>query len=610
MSFFSRKSRRRRLTYLPQNRVDLALVRAMAAKPMELDPWRRGVHRRGRDTPVLAPKDKVLFRHGMKSIFTLIAALLLPLPCHADADSKTVRVFIFAGQSNMVGSDSKVADIRRFPPFAGLDLPQDGVLFSYNIGREEKLTSEGWVALRPVDEVVGPELSFARRVSQEIQAPVAIIKCAAGGTTLGGDWNPDEPSGFKLYPLALKLVQSSLAELDRKGIPYRIEGFMWHQGENDMFNKEFKLNYGKNLKNFLACWRRDLKTPGLKFYIGELCTKTVWGMDNRDNMYALRAGQKSVTDSDPLAEYIPTSHDAVEIGGGEGLHYHYGTLGQLEHGVNYADAYLRTLGKQPATRQPLQAWPYDKGSTVRLFILAGHRNMEGERAFTQELMGLPGQESLAGDNNAIAFKYSIGGGYKISNGWEPLGPAGFYDTFGPELSFGKTLHGLVSGGIAIAKFTHSGSQMNDWTPQGTDARDRNLYPQFIAFIRESISELRAKGHEVELAGIFYHAGENDMCYGPYRSRAAQWLQSTVEATRRDLSLPSLKWHMSQQRLPEGKGLDALDVAANLTAIAAADPGFIHVKALDLPPGEEKLVIPTAGIVRLGERLARSYLEHR
>jgi len=39
----------------------------------------------------------------------------------------------------------------------------------------------------------------------------------------------DDPGGFKLYPLALQLIQSSLAELDRKKVAYRIEGFMWHQ---------------------------------------------------------------------------------------------------------------------------------------------------------------------------------------------------------------------------------------------------------------------------------------------------------------------------------------------------------------------------------------------
>jgi len=555
-------------------------------------------------------------KHTHPLIITLLLASLAAVcpaiskAAESEADSKTLRVFIFAGQSNMVGSDSKVKDIQRFPPFAGLDLPQDKVLFSYNLGREEKRTSNGWVALQPVDNVVGPELSFARRVAQNTEAPIAIIKCAAGGTTLGEDWNPDDPGGFKLYPLALQLIQSSLAELDKKKIAYRIEGFMWHQGENDMFNKEFKPNYGKNLKNFLAAWRRDLKTPDLKFYIGELCTKTIWGMDNRDNMYAIRAGQKAVTDSDPLAEYIPTSHDAVEIGGGAGFHYHYGTLGQLEHGVNYADAYLRTIGRLPKVARSFKTRPYPEGTPVKLFVLAGHRNMEGERAFTQDLEALKEHESLANDNDMIAFKYSLGGGYKISNGWEPLGPAGFYDTFGPELSFGKTLQGKGVGNIAIAKFTDSGSQMNDWTPEGTEAKDRNLYAPFIAFIQESIKELRARGHSVQLAGIFYHVGENDASFGPYRRDAAKWLQSTIARSRQDLALPGLKWFVSQQQPDNEKGLDSVDVTANLAALAAADPDFIHVKAFGLPPQEEKLVITTAGIVELGELLARSYLEHQ
>ncbi len=483
-------------------------------------------------------------------------------------------------------------------------------MFSYNIGREDKLTSNGWVALQPVNTVVGPELSFARRVSQVTKAPIAIIKCAAGGTTLGGDWNPDDPSGFKLYPLALQLIQSSLAELDRRKVAYRIEGFMWHQGENDMFNQEFKLSYGKNLKNFLASWRRDLKVPTLKFYIGELCTKTVWGMDNRENMYAIRAGQKAVTDSDARSEYIPTSHNGVEIGGGAGLHYHYGTLGQLEHGINYADAYLRTIGKKPDSARPLRVWPYKKGSLVKLFVLAGHRNMEGERAFIQDLKLLPGHELLAKDNGKIAFRYSLGNGFKTSKGWEPLGSTGFYDTFGPELSFGKTLQANMDGNIAIAKFTDSGSQMNDWTPEGTQTKDRNLYAKFIAFIQQSVKALQAKGHTVELAGIFYHVGENDMSFGPYRQNAAKWLQSTVIKSRQDLGLPGLKWFVSQQPPTDEKGLNTIDVTANLVALAASDLAFIHIKAFSLTPQTEQLVITTAGIVQLGELLAQGYLSRR
>lgn len=552
---------------------------------------------------------RVLARAGR-----LAALLLIVVGCagslRAQEDDKTLRVFIFAGQSNMVGSDSKAEDIDHFPPFAGLEKPQTGVKFSYCIGREDKLESKGWVDLQPVNGVVGPELSFARKVTQNIQAPIAIIKCAAGGTHLGGDWNPDEPSGFKLYPLTLDWIRAALADLDRRKIAYRIEGFLWHQGENDMFDDGYQSNYGKNLKNFIARWRRDLGAPSLKFYIGELCTKTIWGMDLRPNMYAISLGQREVTDADPLAEYVPTSHVGVEIGGEVGLHYHYGTLGQLEHGVNYAEAYLRTIGKEQKVARPLVPWPYAKGAAVKLFVLAGHRNMEGERAFVQDLKALKGKQNLLKDNQRIAFKYSLGGGYKVSDGWEPLGPAGFYDTFGPELGFGAALARKLPGNIAVAKFTHSGTQIVDWTPEGSEAKSRNVYPAFLTFVRDSMKELADRGLEVELAGIFYHLGENDMSFAPFRKQAIPWLASFVARSRQDLGLPALPWYVSQQRPTDDESVNGIDVTAALEKLAAADPHLIHVKAFDLPGQEQKLVITTPGIVALGELLAGSYLKQR
>ena len=540
-------------------------------------------------------------------VHLLFAVLLFSTPPSAFGESEqAVRVFIFAGQSNMVGSDSKVEDIQRFPPFVGLDLPQPSVRFSYCIGRENKLRSNGWVALQPVDNVVGPELSFARKVSRHVDAPIAIIKVAAGGTHLGGDWNPDEPSGFEMYPLALDVIRSSLAELDQQGIPYRLEGFMWHQGENDMFNEEYMQDYGANLKNFLAKVRRDLQSPELQFYIGELCTKTIWGMDLRSRMYAISQGQRSVTDIDPLAEYIPTSHVAVEIGNPVGLHYHYGTLGQLEHGENYADAYLKTIGKPQENPRSLVSWPYANGSRVWLFVLAGHRNMEGERAFIQDLKGTD-HESLLADRNDIAFRYSIGGGYKNSLGWEPLGPAGFYDTFGPELSFGSVLQENLRKSIAIVKFTHSGSQMNDWTPEGSEATTRHLYPAFIRFVKDSIADLESKGHDVELAGIFYHVGENEMSMFPYRRQAAEWLKSTIAHSREDLGLPELRWFVSQQPPTDHESVNEIDVTNAIAKLADADENLVHLKLSELPDQEEELVIDTRGIIWLGLQLAESYL---
>ena len=543
------------------------------------------------------------------AVLLCFGVIVQPLVAETDEDATTLRVFIFAGQSNMVGSDSKAKDIHRFPPFAGLEEPQSEVKFSYSIGRENKMESNGWVDLQPVNNVVGPELSFARKVSATIDAPIAVIKCAAGGTHLGGDWNPQQPLGFKMYPLALQLIQDSLAKLDQQKIKYRIEGFMWHQGENDMFNAEYMDAYGSNLEKFLARWRKDLKTPDLRFYIGELCTKTIWGMDLRPRMYAISQGQKAVTTSDPLAQYIPTSHVGVEIGGGVGLHYHYGTLGQLEHGDNYATAYLETIGKQHVAVKPLKPWPYKKGESVKLFILAGHRNMEGERAFVQELRELP-EMSLLKPNRDIAYKYSLGGGYKTSNSWEPLAPSGYYDTFGPELSFAQTLSQTLPGNIAIAKFTHSGTQIIDWTPAGSVAKTRNIYPDFIEFVKATVQELTAKGQSVELQGIFYHVGENDMSFHPYRQQAATRLATIIAKTREDLQRPALKWYVSQQAPTDDERVNKIDVVTAISEIATADENLIHLKELAIPKQEKKLVITTAGIVKLGELIAEGYLGNR
>ena len=542
--------------------------------------------------------------------FACIATVFFGLGELPAVENDTLRVFIFAGQSNMVGSDSKVADIERFPPFAGLGKPQESVRFSYCIGRENKTQSDGWVSLQPVNGVVGPELSFARKVTRNTEAPIAIIKCAAGGTHLGGDWNPDEPSGFKMYPLTLNWIRTALSALEAEGVRYRIEGFMWHQGENDMFNESYMANYGKNLENFLDRWRRDLKSPGLRFYIGELCTKTIWGMDLRPRMYAISVGQRAVTAADPLAEYIPTSHVGVEIGGGVGLHYHYGTLGQLQHGENYADAYLKNVGKEQRAARPLKEWPYPKGSKVKLFVLAGHRNMEGERAFVQELKESKDDAGLLEDNPKIAYRYSLGGGYRVSAGWEPLGPVGYYDTFGPELSFGAALQGALEENIAIAKFTHSGTQIIDWTPKGSVATSRNIYPRFLAFVQSSITELSAKGHDVELAGVFYHVGENDMSFNPYRKAAPKRIATIISQSRQDLEQPSLKWFVSQQPPTDDPRVNKIDVTSELAKVAGADENWVHTKVFDLPKQEKKLVITTAGIVALGREIAESYLGSR
>ena len=104
----------------------------------------------------------------------------------------------------MVGSDSKVKDIKNFLPVRA-GAAAGGVRFSHSIGRENKTAMA--VALEPVNNTVG-RVEFCA-------AGDAGHRCAGGHHQvrgrrhLGGDWNPDEPIGFKMYPLALKLVRDS-----------------------------------------------------------------------------------------------------------------------------------------------------------------------------------------------------------------------------------------------------------------------------------------------------------------------------------------------------------------------------------------------------------------
>ena len=134
---------------------------------------------------------------------------------------EATRVFIFVGQSNMVGSDAHADHIDDYPLFRGAGVPQDDVRYSYILGNGDE-ASQGWKPLQPLSSF-GPELTFARRVKQQVRSPIAMIKSAVGGTTVAFDWNPDAPDqGQKLYPRTLRLIRDSLQDLEKRGVRHRL----------------------------------------------------------------------------------------------------------------------------------------------------------------------------------------------------------------------------------------------------------------------------------------------------------------------------------------------------------------------------------------------------
>jgi hypothetical protein len=265
------------------------------------------------------------------------------------------------------------------------------VRYSYQIGADHK--SKGWTDLRVVGNNFGPEITFARTFRQQSKDPLALIKDAWGGTTLVNDWAPDggNEKSRKLYQRFITQIHDRLADLKKQGLTYKIEALMWHQGENDMFHPIGRQHYEKNLRNFIARIREDLPAPELKVFVGGISTKGIWGMDNRANVALIRNAQMAVVESDPKVFFVPTSHLSFKIGRPVGLHYHFGTLGQLQHGEAYAAAYFdqnRTSKKR--------GFLMPKAKKIKLFILGGQRNMEGRSIMGHEHQEYPSRKTTKG----------------------------------------------------------------------------------------------------------------------------------------------------------------------------------------------------------------------
>jgi alpha-galactosidase len=245
-----------------------------------------------------------------KSILSLAALLVASLP--ALAQSKPVRVFILAGQSNMEGQGFIAADPKRnegkgsleflakdpattkhFAPLqdpsaAGQWKKRDDVWISY-LERKGPLT----VGFGATPEKIGPELGFGWVMGDTLDEPVLLIKCAWGGKSLAIDFRP--PSAGKLpyslgekgdaelaknpeslgkyYRETLTRTKAALARV-KELVPgsdgrYVLAGFGWHQGWNDRISDKFNAEYESNMVAFIQDMRKDLGAPALPFVIAE-----------------------------------------------------------------------------------------------------------------------------------------------------------------------------------------------------------------------------------------------------------------------------------------------------------------------------------------------------
>lgn len=218
--------------------------------------------------------------------------------------SPVLRVFVLAGQSNMVGhgicegtEPDSGQQINGTLEWLVENVPSQYGHLKLNGSWTER--SDVWIAcndedLQPIMQrygnlkpchcggdfnqegsQVGPELGFGDMVGKLNKGQgdkVLLLKVAWGGKSLAVDFRP--PSSGKevgpYYDAVLSTTRKTLANLTAyfpsvgaSNFSVRISGLGWHQGWNDGCDAQMTAEYEFNLANFIRDIREDFNAPEL-----------------------------------------------------------------------------------------------------------------------------------------------------------------------------------------------------------------------------------------------------------------------------------------------------------------------------------------------------------
>lgn len=250
-------------------------------------------------------------------ILTVLIAFAYHTTLMAAEAEKPLQVFIFAGQSNMVGQE---------PLWT---LPRD--LW----GEQKKawfFEDTEWRPLSPgliQRKTFGPEISFAQKLSTDLDENIGIIKHALNGTNLDQQWSPTDP--HSLYAQLLAKVKAA-----QKTKNIRIVGMLWMQGETDAGDHDMAARYSKNLSNFIRAARSDFQNPEMIFIAGRI------NPDKTRFPFVDVVREAQMTCNEPHYAFVDCDHLPK---GGDNLHYN--ANGLVELGNTFADRMRTLMKKEP-----------------------------------------------------------------------------------------------------------------------------------------------------------------------------------------------------------------------------------------------------------------------
>ena len=315
-------------------------------------------------------------------------AWTLLLIAHPPVAADTVQVFIFAGQSNMVG----FGRTENLPSNLNGEAGTLRGMVNDNLGRfgfggtQPLVDSNGdWLVRDDVNVYAydhnngnpivetgghtpgfgtlswnGPEYGFGQIVGDAIEEQVLILKVANGGTTLGINWRSPSAVANRggavgdMWTTLTSQVDSVLANLSTEfpeyaGMQYEIAGFGWHQGWNDGGSIALYSEYEANMVDLIADVRAlygvDLpimiaNTGMLNFPSLQEARPNVLAAQNNigdPNLHPEFVGNVAVVDTVPLWR-PPTQSPADQV-----FHWHQNGITLFEIGEGMGQAYLELV---------------------------------------------------------------------------------------------------------------------------------------------------------------------------------------------------------------------------------------------------------------------------
>ncbi len=240
----------------------------------------------------------------MIRLLGLITLLLFSGFSHAELSKE--RVFILAGQSNMMGrgrTDQLPEELKEQP---------DNVSY-YTHGRKSNIAKYS---------MFGPEVEFTHAIAKTFpNDKIIIIKSAASGSAID-EWLPGSP----LYEGLLRQVKFVVDPAKTN-----IEAVVWMQGETDARSQESAEKYKEKLTSFITTLRHDLHAEQAVFLVGRISQKDI----NFPMEKQIRNAQDQVCQDDPNSILVDTD--------GLGKIYdkvHYNAKGQVELGRRFAIGFI------------------------------------------------------------------------------------------------------------------------------------------------------------------------------------------------------------------------------------------------------------------------------